>query len=177
MALEEVLLALYNENAAQARQHELYRQAITGVVGGIAGGIVGVSIKEAHTVLDSPLLPAAGAFLALVGAFGLIATMKHYERNRLHIERMREVRVHLQALPGMPPGILANINTRANGANDANYPLLSKVRLNWIWNTFHLLVVVTGVVMIMLPIMTNVRDRTSVTTGSGTAHPPAGVRL
>jgi hypothetical protein len=62
MSQETILLAIYNENATQARQHELFRQAITAVVGGIAGAVVGASVKEGQALLRSPLLPWAEPF-------------------------------------------------------------------------------------------------------------------
>ena len=99
---ETILLAIYKENADQARQHEVFRQTITTLVAGITGAVIGLlSLKETAAVLHSPLLPVAGIFLAVIGTFGLIASMKHYERNRMHVERIREIRKALDALPGI----------------------------------------------------------------------------
>lgn len=68
MAQEEILLTIYNENAVQARQHELFRETITAIVGGIAGAVLSLSLKEATSALDSPLLPVAGIFLAIMSS-------------------------------------------------------------------------------------------------------------
>jgi hypothetical protein len=88
----------------------------------------------------------------IVGALGLAATMKHYERNRMHVERMRQIRRHLQALPYVSPKILSNINAAADFTHNSHYPLLSRVPLNAIWNAFHAFVIVVGAVLFVLPL-------------------------
>src|SRR4029079_3041712 len=111
---ETILLAIYKENADQARQHELFRQTITTLVAGITGAVISLlSLKDASAVLRSPLLPVAGIFLAIIGTFGLIASMKHYERNRMHIQRIRKIRAALDALPNVTPKLLQTINDNA----------------------------------------------------------------
>ena len=151
MSQETILLAIYNENATQARQHELFRQAITAVVGGIAGAVIGTSVKEGPALLKSPLLSVGGAFLMIVGVFGLLATVKHYERNRMHIERMRQIRVHLQTLPYVSPNILSNINAAADFTHNSHYSVFSRTRLNAIWNAFDASVIVGGAALCVLP--------------------------
>ena len=149
---ETILLALYKENADQARQHELFRQTITTLVAGITGAVIGLlSLKDTGAVLHSPLLPVIVILVAVIGTFGLIASMKHYERNRMHIERIREIRKALDTLPGITPQLLQNINANAKNTHDPKFPHLSQLELNKVWNTFHLLVVILGITLALLP--------------------------
>jgi hypothetical protein len=149
---ETILLAVYKENADQARQHELFRQTITTLVAGITGAVISLlSLKETAAVLQSPLLPVAGSFLAVIGTFGLIASMKHYERNRMHIERIRKIRAALDSLPGVTPKLLQNINADAKTEHRKQYPRLPDMELNKVWNTFHIIVVILGITLAILP--------------------------
>lgn len=151
MAQKEILLTIYKENADQARQHELFRETITAIVGGVTGAVLSLSLKEATAALESPLLPLAGIFLAIMATFGLIASMKHYERNRLHVERMKGIRKALDALPGMPPNLLSGINATAKTNHGNVFPWLSRVKLNKVWNAFHILIIVLGIGLALLP--------------------------
>lgn len=149
---ETILLAIYKENADQARQHELFRQTITTLVGGITGAVIGLlSLKDTLLILRSPLLPVAGSFLAIIGIFGLIASMKHYERHQLHIQRMRGLRNELEQLPtNSTTGRLTSINTAANAIHNPRFPILHKTELNKVWNTFHLLVIALGITLCVI---------------------------
>ena len=147
---ETILLAVYKENADQARQHELFRQTITTLVAGITGAVIGLlSLKETAAVLQSPLLPAAGSFLAVIGAFGLVASMKHYERNRMHVERLRQARTLLDELTSTK-NLLATIKKNAKTEHAKCFPRLSKTELNKVWNAFHVLVVAFGITLCIL---------------------------
>jgi hypothetical protein len=147
---ETILLAVYKENADQARQHELFRQTITTLVAGITGAVIGLlSLKETAAVLQSPLLPVAGSFLAVIGTFGLIASMKHYERNRMHVERLRRARAQLDQLTSTKK-LLATIKDDADKDHNPRYPFLSKKRLNTVWNLFHLLIIAFGITLCTL---------------------------
>jgi uncharacterized membrane protein YeaQ/YmgE (transglycosylase-associated protein family) len=148
---ENILLAIYKENADQARQHELFRQAITTLVAGITGAVIGLSLKDASAALQGPLLTVAGIFLTIMGAFGLIASMKHYERNRMHVQRIRAIRNALDALPGVTPQLLQNINSAADAQHRQRFPRLAQTELNKVWNTFHVLVMALGIALAILP--------------------------
>jgi len=114
---ETILLAIYKENADQARQHELFRQTITTLVAGITGAVIGLlSLKETTAVLKSALLPVAGSFLLVLGTFGLIASLKHYERFRMHVERLRQTRTLLDELTSTKQ-LLSKINEEAAKAH------------------------------------------------------------
>jgi hypothetical protein len=151
MSEETILLAVYKENADQARQHELFRQTITTLVAGVTGAVIGLSLKEADSIINSPLLTIAGSFLAIIGTYGLIACAKHYERNRMHVERLRELRHCLESLPEITPGLLTAINANADFRHNARYRHLHSLQLNKVWNTFHVLVIVLGVALAILP--------------------------
>jgi hypothetical protein len=135
----------------QARQHKLFRQTITTLVAGVTGAVIGLSLKDANTIINSPLLTIAGTFLAIIGTYGLIACAKHYERNRMHVERLREIRHRLDTLPGITPAILTTINTNADFRHNLHYPRLYRLQLNKVWNTFHVLVILLGITLAILP--------------------------
>lgn len=77
--------------------------------------------------------------------------MKHYERNRMHTERIREIRKALDALPNVTPKLLQNINANADINHRKHHPRLPDLDLNKVWNTFHILVAILGITLAILP--------------------------
>src|SRR5262245_45998219 len=101
----DVLIAEYNENAAQARQHENQREAATRIVQGIAAAILGVSaFKEPGSgfrFFHQWTVLLAAMFLVLAGIFGLIASVYHYRKNRMHVERLSKAKRDLHQNVGL----------------------------------------------------------------------------
>jgi hypothetical protein len=145
---ETILLAVYAENAVQARAHEQYRERITTITGALVGAVIGFLNLKNGVPGSVVLIEAAGAFVVLIGVFGLLASIKHYERHQLHIARLRQIRLALDFLPANAvPGRLAAINAAADAAQLAAFPRVKAWRLHVIWSTFHVLIIVLGVTL------------------------------
>jgi len=87
----ETLLHMYEEHAAQARQHEDQRERMTNLVLLISAALVGL-IGHSQFALSS--LPAA-VLVAFLGFYGTLFSLKHYERNRMHTKIMAAFRREL----------------------------------------------------------------------------------
>src|SRR4051794_17229166 len=77
----------YDEHAVQARQHENLRATVTGTLAAIAAAVVGLAGVGGLTRADVP----AGVVVVLLGVIGMGISLKHYERNRMHVKVLYEV--------------------------------------------------------------------------------------
>ena len=98
MPIETVALAFYEENSDQARQHETLRERTTTTIFALTGAMITVTASFFSSALKaSPLfaiigLLFVGIFIIALGSFGKALCLKHYERNRLHVNRLRKYR-------------------------------------------------------------------------------------
>jgi hypothetical protein len=85
----------------------------------------------------------------VLGLFGFLASLKHYERSRLHVSRMRAVRRALQAWFKVP---LLQIEDIGKKMHEARFPIVSKeaLRLHYVWQGFHALVMALGVLLLAI---------------------------
>src|SRR5687767_975537 len=78
----------YAENAAQARQHEDLRASVTSILAGFAAALVGFAGIGGLEPSDIP----AGVLVWIIGVLGALLSLKHYERNRFHVEVLGVIR-------------------------------------------------------------------------------------
>ena len=84
----EALLRMHDEHANQARQHEDQRASMTNLILLVAGALV---TFVSYNGLKADSLVASIAMIGL-GTYGCLFSLKHYERNRLHVTVLRAFR-------------------------------------------------------------------------------------
>ena len=84
----------YDEQAAQARQHETLRATVTGTLAAIAGAITALTGVGGFTPSDVP----AGLVVVIISGLGIALSLKHFERNRWHITLMRQTQQEIEGL-------------------------------------------------------------------------------
>ncbi len=139
-ATREVLLAFYQENALQSRSYEQQRQLVTTTVAVAAALVLGFAPDAGLSGVIS------GLFLVVLGGHGFLACLRHYERGRLHVERVHAVRKEIsRTVP------VLDLYAEANEKHAKRFPFLSEktARTNLIWLGFHAAVVVLGLVTIV----------------------------
>jgi hypothetical protein len=108
---EQVFLqAMYKEQCDQARQHEALRQqsttlifALSGTIAALGAAAIGMSTGKEAVIgpgLRSMLVlyAALGIFVTALGWFGRQLSVKHYERNKMHVEHARAYRRELEGM-------------------------------------------------------------------------------
>lgn len=157
------LQSYYDEHAAQARQHEGQREAMTNIVLGVAGLLVGlVTFGD----LSPWSLPAALTMAAL-GVYGFFFSGKHYERFRFHTTIMSKIRAEMDRLEGAPNdtarplAVLRNEGAREHYAEFV-WPKLrgpgsslqagakswiARQRLHLFWDGIHVVIAVLGIAL------------------------------
>jgi hypothetical protein len=139
----EILLAFYAENVEQARHHEQQRQTVTSVVALAAAVVVGLVASRGPLPASGTTLFLAGALLGTLGAYGFVASLRHHERARLHVERAHAVR---EGLWQRFPGGVGELYAEANRRHARRYPRLSErtARLHYAWQAVHVAVALVG---------------------------------
>jgi hypothetical protein len=162
---EEVVRDLwhfYDEHAAQARQHEDLRASITSILAGFAAALVGFAGIGGLKPSDAP----AGVLVILLGALGALLSLKHYERNRFHVQVMHEVRTEierLQAHPDSKPSPPGTLRDEAKKKHAERFKLrrqkreagtwLVRVHLFQLWAALPLAISAVGVVVVVVALL------------------------
>ena len=142
---DELLWRVYADNRAYAKFHEHLRSVSTNLITVVAAGLLGlITFDLKLTFSDVP----SAAFLSIVGLFGAIFSAKHYERARLHLFRSYEAFMELDRLNS--DFDLMALKQAGDAKNSARFPILSKMRLNYLWNLFHLLISMIGISIIAI---------------------------
>jgi hypothetical protein len=137
---KSLLLAMYQEQVTQARQHENLRATATNLTL-VAGSIlVSLVFKSGEPIVSRT---AVASILIGVGLFGFLISFKHYERNRYHVAIATEYRRALERLP--PPIDLGALRGEGERANSKKHPYLSRLRLHWLWSSMSLVFVIVGI--------------------------------
>jgi len=147
----------YDEHAAQARQHEDLRATVTSILAGFAAGLVGFAGIGGLEPSDVP----AGVLVVAIGVLGALLSMKHYERNRFHVQVLGAVReeiTKLRADPGRAPLSTADLRGRAEKKHGKEFSFrrekpkqgswLVQTSLSRLWVALHLAVAAVGAVII-----------------------------
>ena len=134
----ELLFCTMKENWRLARQAEDKRAVIAALNLVVISGLQSVLVLSN---LNLKTLPLALWMIGL-GAYGIAATAKLYERSQFHIRRARKLRARLDAL--CPDAHAENLQQLAEEEHRRTYPLLMRIRLNSIWVGLHSLIIVLG---------------------------------
>ncbi len=134
----EILLTFYRENAVQSRSYEQQRQTVTTTV--VIGAAVVIGLASVSPAESSHVI--AAIFLVVLGGHGFLACLRHYERGRLHVERVHAVREEIsRTFP------VLDLYAEANRKHASRFPVLSEktARTNLIWLGLHAAVAGLGV--------------------------------
>lgn len=155
----EHYLMFYQVHAAQARAHEDQRATMTNILVAVATVLIGVIVVEDFE--RSTI--AASIVLVVIGALGVLFSLKHYERNRFHAAIMRSIQRHLDDAESSPR-TLQELRTRAAELHYRKFPdvrrddeeerarraarfFVSRWHLHWFWIAPPVLIWMAGVIL------------------------------
>jgi len=98
-----------------------------------------MTINKSIDMTDLPLT----IFLIVIGVFGAVLSMKHYERFARHQTLAGAYRAALDQ--EVPEAQILGIRSKAERCHTNNYRLVHKWRLHWLWIGLHAAVALTGV--------------------------------
>lgn len=140
----EVLLKFFDEDWRQVRQSENQRTAFSNIVLVIASAVLGFLTQYG---LSRNTLPLA-ALLIVLGLFGGIASMKLYERSRLHMELAWAWRGRLQELH--PDMDLDRLLGEVEEVHRKRFKRLFGIRLHNVWLALDLGIAAAGIVLSLI---------------------------
>jgi uncharacterized membrane protein len=142
----EILITFIQQEWAQSRQAEDHRATITNWVITLTAAIVGFVVDKGLTRQTLPLT----VMLIVLGAYGMLASMKLYERHLFNVARMREFRKRVDTLN--PNAQLLQLLNDARKKHSDEHPRLMRLRFHTIWNWFHFLIILLGIVLTVIAI-------------------------
>jgi hypothetical protein len=136
------LIAMYEEHAEHARQHENLRATVATIFVALIAGIFTYGAAGANRV------PMSGALICAISILGCLLNVKHYERYSMHREVLRGYREALEL--GLNNSALGRINSEFREWHEIQWPFLSKwVRLHYLWASVYFVTFIIGLLMMM----------------------------
>jgi len=163
---QSFLQAMYKEQCDQARQHESMRQLSTTLVLTLSTALAtvgGAALSATVTPLFDAGIPWVLALYALLGwvvwrlaKLGEGLSLKHYERNKLHVSRARQYRRWLVGL--FPTADYGKANANADKDHESEWARdrlesgIIKERLHQHWVNIFAFVRYLGIALVGIPI-------------------------
>jgi hypothetical protein len=136
----QLLWKLYRENRKQARHHETLRATGSTLITAGAAALLAALTQQKVGNADLPL----AIFIMIIGVFGIIFSWKEYELVRLHVDRSDKF---LELLNKSDTTYdLLTVKKAADKAHSWRFPILYRLRLNFLWLLLHFLTFVLGFV-------------------------------
>jgi hypothetical protein len=132
---------MYQEQITHARHHETLRAQATNLIVVISGALLAFLSSNAVTPGRQVIL---GTFLIVVNIYGLLMSLKHYERNQLHVTVAREYRNFLSKNASAFGKTLNEIRALGIQEHKENFPIIRNVRTYALWSGLHLLLAMIG---------------------------------
>jgi len=140
----DFLWGMYQEHTAQGRHHEEQRATVTNFIIIVSGGVLAF-ITDKGLNKDQWFL---AVFLIIIGLFGALFSLKQYQKFRFH---MKVAKAYRNALEKKIKEDLADIRSTAKKNHEDEFPkLLVKIPLFTLWLSFHLLIVLLGLILLYL---------------------------
>ncbi len=141
----DIVWGMYQENTTQGRHHESQRETVTNLIITITGVLLAlVALDDKLNQADLPL----AIFVTLLGLWGAVFSLKHYERYLLHMSRARQYRNALDAL--LSDAGIKKLKQDADTEHNNKWPWLHQVRLFWFWLSIHIVVAAIGLIITIM---------------------------
>jgi hypothetical protein len=137
----EILLEYIKYEWEQARHHENQRANTANWIIVSSLGITGYIVERGLRIEIWPLTIA----LMVLGLYGLLASMKSYERFSFCMERAREWRKRIDELH--PNAQVSHLMEIAGSKHSKKHRVSDKIRLHWVVNILHLGIALLGLIL------------------------------
>lgn len=142
----DVWMRMYEEQVRHARHHEVLRAQSTNLVVAISAAVLAFI---ASTYATGEQQHTLGAFLVLVNAYGLLMSLKHYERSRLHVtvgSQYRDALSEQTALNGLK---INDARSRGRQAHFGAFRITRSIGAYWLWCGLHILLALGGLAVLV----------------------------
>lgn len=139
---------MYQEKIIHARHHETLRAQATNLIVVISGALLAFLSSNAASPGRQVIL---GSFLILVNIYGLLMSLKHYERSRHHIAVAAKYRDFLSRNTAIFGTTLNDTRQLGRDEHEGEFSVVGKLRTYALWSGLHLLLAVFGGVVAFAP--------------------------
>jgi len=140
----EIWLRMYEEQIRHGRHHEALRSQSTNMIVAISAALLAFLSSEAATESRGYLL---GAFLVVVNLYGLLMSLKHYERSRMHVTVASKYRDAISSVCPLGDSRLNEVREVGKKEHGASFAAIRRVRAYAMWSGLHLILVLVGILM------------------------------
>jgi len=141
----QLLWSLYLSERDFIRHHETQRTTASNILAAVAAGLIVASGTSERGFPYSVIVPI---LLIGIGVFGFLFCGRLYSLLQLHANRSYK---YLQALEVEHPDLLISEVKKTVDADQARkYPFFSKLKLNRVWAAFHLMIVLSGALFLIV---------------------------
>ena len=146
---QEVWLRMYEEQVRHGRHHEALRSQSTNLIIAISAALLAFLAGTKGALDNWYLQMFAGVFVIVINFYGLVMSLKHYERSRMHVTVAGKYRDVLSQISGVV-GTNLNSERGAGKKKHQNRFSMSKyVRAYLMWSGLHLLLGALGMVILL----------------------------
>lgn len=147
MDAKDFLWGMYQEHVTHARQHEDQRERMTGAVAALSAAALALAASAPPPLLAKS---QAGVLLVVLGLYGALFSLKHYERFRRHVTFAGLYRNNLETMLKELP--ISGVDLKDDGDRcHLARPLfkrLAALRLHWFWVGLPLMIAAGGVLLL-----------------------------
>jgi hypothetical protein len=155
---KNILLEMYKDQMVHSRHHEVLRARVSSMIIAVVAGLLGLITYEKQVNMDKLLMII---LLIVVGAFGLLLTMKQYQHLLRHLERACGFAEKIQEL--YPCTKILEIIEEGTNKDKNKYPssvikkipYFPKPELNTFWVALHIIIIILGIVLLAKYLITN----------------------
>jgi len=132
---------MYEEQVRHARHHETLRSQSTNLIVAISAAIFGLMASSSASG-DHPHL--LGTFLVVINLFGLLMSLKHYERSRLHVTVASKYRDVISEDSKIGDRELNLSRKAGKDSHSMRFAKSSRLRAYVLWSGLHLILAGMG---------------------------------
>ena len=141
----EVWLRMYEEQVRHARHHETLRTQSTNVIIVLSAAVLAFLSSDDVSFGQHIVL---ALFLILANAYGFIMSLKHYERNRLHVAVAGRYRSMISEHSALQGNSLNEERQIGQEGHFRRFRIVSKLRTHLLWSGLHIIILLMALILI-----------------------------
>ena len=142
----EVWLRMYGEQVRHARHHETLRMHSTNIIIVISAAVLAFLSSNGVSPLQHYIL---ASFLILVNVYGLVMSLKHYERNRLHVAVSSQYRDVISKHSVLQEHNLNKERESGHKRHKVGFRRVMKIRAYQLWYGLHIILILMALILLV----------------------------
>lgn len=147
------LLEMYKEERTHARHHESMRSGVANYLLALTVAILGIIANLDFRFNTFPL----AILLVLLGIYGLLISIKFYERYNFHTSRASDFRRRIDEL--CPKSKILKMKTIGQKRHSKEFKKIKNMRLNYLWLFLYIFLIILGAGCLLAIVLGNLSGR------------------